>query len=197
MHITYPNLLTLLRLGLALPIALLLSIEDAWAVWSGAGLFAVAALTDSADGWIARRYGQSTLEGAFLDPLADKLVVLAVLGALLWWRVAPGWMVAILLLRDVATTLLRWYSLRRGEPVRTLPSARVKTFVQMLGLVFLVVLLALWRSGAAPHAQWAQELLFGWVAWSLLLGMTLLALWTLGLYGWRYRALWLRRLPVE
>ena len=197
MHITYPNLLTLLRLGLAPPIALLLSMEDAWAVWSGAGLFAVAALTDSADGWIARRYGQSTLEGAFLDPLADKLVVLAVLGALLWWRVAPGWMVAILLLRDVATTLLRWYSLRRGEPVRTLPSARVKTFVQMLGLVFLVVLLALWRNGAAPHAQWAQELLFGWVAWSLLLGMTLLALWTLGLYGWRYRALWLRRLPVE
>ncbi len=197
MHITCPNLLTLLRLGLAPPIALLLSMEEAWAVWSGAGLFAVAALTDSADGWIARRYGQSTLEGAFLDPLADKLVVLAVLGALLWWRIAPGWMVAILLLRDVATTLLRWYSLRHGKPLRTLASARVKTFVQMLGLVFLVVLLALWRSGSAPQARWAEQLLFGWVAWSVLLGMTLLALWTLGLYGWRYRALWLRRLPVE
>jgi CDP-diacylglycerol--glycerol-3-phosphate 3-phosphatidyltransferase len=182
---------------LAPPIALLLSMEDAWAVWSGAGLFAVAALTDGADGWIARRYGQSTLEGAFLDPLADKLVVLAVLGALLWWRVAPwldgGDSVAARCGNDPAPVVFpAAWGARAHTPLGACEDLRADARLGVPGCA--VGALA---ERCCPHAQWAQELLFGWVSWSLLLGMTLLALWTLGLYGWRYRALWLRRLPVE
>lgn len=187
MLLTLPNLLTLLRLLLAPFVGVFLGMEQAWAVWVGSALFAVAALTDGVDGWVARRYRQSTPEGAFLDPLADKVLVLAVLLPLSWLEIAPVWMVIILVVRDIATTLLRWYSLQQGEPVRTLPAARVKTFVQMSSLAFIVVLLSLWRGGDAASAAVAERLLFGELVWGLFLVMTLLALWTLVLYGWRYR----------
>ncbi len=189
MVLTLPNALTLLRLLLAPFVGIFLGMESAWAVWTGALLFAAAALTDGIDGWIARTYNQSTLEGAFLDPLADKVLVLSVLLPLSWLEIAPVWMVVVLVGRDVCTTLLRWYSLSHGKPVRTLRSARVKTFVQMSGLWLVVMLLALWRTGIEPHAAWARTLLYGWPVWGFFCLVTLLALWTLGLYGWRYRFL--------
>lgn len=186
MVLTVPNLLTLVRLLSAPFIAMCLGVEEAWLVWSGAILFAVAALTDGIDGWIARRYGQSTPEGAFLDPLADKVLVLSVLLPLTWVGIAPVWMVVILVLRDISATLLRWYSLQQGEPVQTLPAARLKTFVQMGGLVPIVLLLALWRGGEQSHAAFAEWILYsGWVQ-GFFLFIALLALWTLGMYVRRY-----------
>lgn len=195
---TLPNVLTLLRLVLAPFVALCLGVEKPWMVWLGASLFACAAVTDGLDGWIARRYAQGTPEGAFLDPLADKVLALAVILPLSWLGIAPVWMVVILVLRDVLTTLLRWYSLQQGEPVRTLAAARAKTFVQMSGLAAIVVLLALWRDGRHPHAAWAEQALYGPWVWSFFLAVTLLAVWTLGLYAWRYRSVVLascERLP--
>lgn len=187
MVVTVPNVLTLSRLLLAPFVAVFLGMEVAWAVWMGVLLFAAGALTDGVDGWIARAYNQSTPEGAFLDPLADKVLALSVLLPLSWLEIAPVWMVVVLVVRDTCTTLLRWYSLSRGEPVRTLPSARVKTFLQMSGLWLVVVLLALWRTGIQPYAGWAGEFLYSWIVWGFFLLVTLLALWTLAVYGWRYR----------
>lgn len=186
MVVTVPNVLTLARLLLSPFVAVFLGMESVWAIWTGAALFAVAALTDGIDGWVARTYHQSTPEGAFLDPLADKVLALSVLLPLSWLEIAPVWMVVVLVVRDACTTLLRWYLLSRGEPVRTLPSARVKTFLQMSGLWLVVFLLALWRTGVQPYAAQAGELLYGWPVWSFFLLVTLLALWTLGLYSWRY-----------
>jgi CDP-diacylglycerol--glycerol-3-phosphate 3-phosphatidyltransferase len=187
MLLTVPNLLTLARLLVAPFVAVCLGMEQSWAVWGGVVLFALAAATDGLDGWIARRYAQSTPEGAFLDPLADKVLVVSVLLPLSWWMIAPVWMVVILVLRDICTTLLRWYSLQQGTPVRTLPAARVKTFIQMSGLALVLFLLALWRGGDESLAPTAEELLYGPIVWGFFLVMTLLALWTLGLYAWRYR----------
>lgn len=156
-------------------------------VWMGAVLFACAAITDGLDGWIARRYAQGTPEGAFLDPLADKVLAMAVVLPLTWLGIAPVWMVVILVFRDVSTTLLRWYSLQQGKPVHTLAAARVKTFVQMSGLAMIVVVLALWRDGGQPHAAWAEAVLHGPWVWGFFLVVTLLAVWTLSVYAWRYR----------
>ncbi|MDW8224749.1 MAG: CDP-alcohol phosphatidyltransferase family protein [Bacteroidota bacterium] len=186
MVLTVPNLLTLLRLVLAPLVGVCLGGEQAWMVWVGAFLFAVAAITDGIDGWIARQYAQSTPEGAFLDPLADKVLALSVLLPLSWLGIAPVWMVIVLVVRDIAATLLRWYSLQQGKPVRTLFSAQVKTFLQMGGLAIVVFLLALWRGGGG-YAELAGILLFSDWLWAFFLAITLLALWTLGVYAWRYR----------
>ena len=70
-----PNILTLLRVA-AIPVLVLLAhLESPWGNWGAAALFGAAALTDLVDGWLARRSGQTTVFGAFLDPVADKLIV--------------------------------------------------------------------------------------------------------------------------
>ncbi|MCS7176960.1 MAG: CDP-alcohol phosphatidyltransferase family protein [Candidatus Kapabacteria bacterium] len=189
MVLNIPNILTLTRLVLAPFVGVCLGVEQAWVVWLGAFLFAIAALTDGVDGWIARRYAQSTPEGAFLDPLADKVLALSVLLPLGWLGIAPAWMVAILVARDITTTLLRWHAIQQGELLRTLPAAQAKTFVQLGGLVVVVFLVALWRDGRQPHAEFAERMLTSDGVWGFFLVVTLLALWTLAVYAWRYRQL--------
>src|SRR5688500_7096312 len=91
--------------------------------WPLVGLWVVLAATDGADGWIARRQG-TTRSGAFLDPLADKIVVLSAMAALvsierIWWL--P---VALMALREVAVSVYRSYVGRRGVSVPARPLAK-------------------------------------------------------------------------
>ena len=70
-----PNLLTVLRVALIPVFILLFYLPFAWSHWAASGVFAVAAVTDWLDGYLARRWEQGTPFGAFLDPVADKLMV--------------------------------------------------------------------------------------------------------------------------
>jgi CDP-diacylglycerol--glycerol-3-phosphate 3-phosphatidyltransferase len=125
--VTPANAITLGRV-VATPffVALILAHDTGWpllAVWI------VLAATDGADGWLARRQG-TTRSGAFLDPLADKIVVLAAMAALvsinrLWW--VP---VAIIGVREVALSVYRSYVGRRGVSVPARQWAKVKTVFQ-------------------------------------------------------------------
>ncbi len=109
--------------------------EIGWAV----AVFAIAALSDWWDGRIARAMNLTSPLGAFLDPLADKLLTDTAFIAFAWSNYIPWWMVAIVLARDVFVTLLRILSERRGTPLRTSYFAKVKTFAQM---TFIVLILA-------------------------------------------------------
>ncbi len=138
-----PNLLTISRI-FVIPIVLLLIVfDEAWARWTACGLFTLAGITDFFDGYLARRSNMVSALGRFLDPIADKLLVVAVLfmvvalpGRVNAWSLFPA---LVILLREIMVSGLREFlaELRVGLPVSKL--AKVKTTVQMVALGFLIV----------------------------------------------------------
>ncbi|MGH2812252.1 MAG: CDP-diacylglycerol--glycerol-3-phosphate 3-phosphatidyltransferase, partial [Actinomycetota bacterium] len=94
-------------------------------------VFAVAALTDSLDGYLARRYERVTRLGQFLDPLADKLLVGAALFVLVALRDFPLWAAAVIVVREVAVSLLRVAALRRGRSLPASALGKIKTALQI------------------------------------------------------------------
>lgn len=140
MNLTLPNLLSLLRIVLSLPIYFLITSEDRNLVLFGTILYFAAALTDYFDGWIARKYNEVTREGKFFDPLADKVLTITVMSVLVKLQIMPLWMMLIVAGRDVSTTLLRLYGDKKGIPVKTSFSAKAKTFYQMIVISLILTL---------------------------------------------------------
>jgi len=128
---TPANALTVIRLLVSpLLFAMISDTPSGWLVWF---VFTVLSLTDGVDGWIARRYG-TTRSGAFLDPLADKVLLLGSMFALVAVDRFPVWPVAIIAVREVAISLYRVYWGRRGLAVPARRSAKAKTLVQSLAV---------------------------------------------------------------
>src|SRR5664280_547003 len=134
-----PNLLTFGRIGV-IPLVLWLigrgSPRDC--LWA-AIVYALAALTDLVDGWLARRMDIVSVLGKFLDPLADKLLVMA---TLIWMvpmgRIA-GWAVVLLLAREISITGLRSIASSEGVVIAAGESGKSKTALQMAGIVCLII----------------------------------------------------------
>lgn len=127
---TPANAITLVRI-LALPLLVAMILDGAG--WPALWLWIVLATSDLVDGWLARRQG-ATRSGAFLDPLADKFLVLGAMAALvakgvLWW--VP---VALIAVREVALSAYRSYVGRRGVSVPARLQAKVKTWVQAVAV---------------------------------------------------------------
>ncbi len=139
---SFANKLTLSRILVIPAILALLAIPHGWAAWLGLALFAMAGVTDWLDGYVARRDGQVSKLGQFLDPIADKLLVASVLLLLVYNRHIDGLSVlpaVIILLREVAVSGLREFlaELRVSVPVSKL--AKWKTTIQIVALGFLIV----------------------------------------------------------
>lgn len=131
--LTPANAITLARLALT-PV-LLASIVETGDSWSTLGLWILLAGSDGVDGWLARKQG-TTRSGAFLDPLADKFLVLGAMVCLVvegpfWW---PP--VAIIAAREVSMSLYRSYVGRRGVSIPARWSAKLKTVVQEVAVGF-------------------------------------------------------------
>jgi CDP-diacylglycerol--glycerol-3-phosphate 3-phosphatidyltransferase len=134
-----PTQLTVLRIVLVPVFFVLIAIVHPPEIgWAGF-VFAVAAISDWWDGHMARKMGLVTELGAFLDPLADKLLTGTAFVAFAWMSIVPWWMVIIVLARDLYLTLLRKFAANFGHPVKTSSIAKVKTFVQMTFIVLLLV----------------------------------------------------------
>jgi CDP-diacylglycerol--glycerol-3-phosphate 3-phosphatidyltransferase len=133
---TPANALTMARL-MASPVLAVLVVEVGPSSWWLFALWTVLAGSDGIDGKLARRHG-STRSGAFLDPLADKFVVLGALAALAASGVVAALPVVLIFLREAAMSVFRIYAARRGVSVPARPLAKVKTAVQCLavGLAF-------------------------------------------------------------
>ncbi len=136
------NLLTYLRL-VAVPavVGLLYWPEDHWSRWFALGVFAVAAITDYLDGYIARTYAQGSALGRMLDPIADKLLVAACLLMLVATDTIRGWdlwAAIVILCREILVSGLREFlaELKVGVPVSRV--AKWKTTFQLLSLGFLI-----------------------------------------------------------
>lgn len=105
----------------------------------GAAIFGLAAFTDWLDGYVARRRGQVTQLGQMMDPLADKLLITAALVSLVQMGMASAWMVAVILGRELAITVLRSLAYGRGVSIPASPLGKVKMVTQVAAILLLIL----------------------------------------------------------
>ena len=153
-----PNRLTLLRVLLVPVMVLCLSFGTRPWNLIGAGVFAAASLTDWFDGRIARKRGLITDFGKFLDPLADKLLVLATMVMLSVQHLLPGWLVVLVLARELALDGLRMIAVQKGQVIAAGQLGKIKTASQMVYLL-LILLTSLSATGT-----WYMWILTAWIA---------------------------------
>ena len=121
-------------------------------MWLGLAVFVVASLTDYVDGYIARKYQQVSDFGKFLDPLADKLLVIAAMTMFCQWGQMPAWALMIVLTREFAVTGLRLVAVGNGTVIAAGWSGKVKTASTMIGLCVLM---------AFPTVAWLSWVVIG------------------------------------
>jgi CDP-diacylglycerol--glycerol-3-phosphate 3-phosphatidyltransferase/cardiolipin synthase len=145
---TIPNILTLLRIALIPVFMLVYYLPVSWNHLATTVIFGLAALTDWFDGYLARRLGQSSPFGAFLDPVADKLIVAVALVMLVQtnpsvWFVVPA---AVIVGREIAISALREWMAEIGERTQVAVSiiGKIKTTTQMVALLLLLYRDPLW-----------------------------------------------------
>lgn len=134
-----PNILTMARIA-AIPLlaALLMSPSQPAGFWAAA-VFALAAITDWLDGYLARRMGIVTVFGKFLDPIADKLIVMAALIMILPFGRVPAWMVLVILGREIIITGLRGIASSEGIVISASNLGKFKTIFQIVAIIALLL----------------------------------------------------------
>ena len=151
-----PNQLTWLRIA-CIPVVVILLLEGAPVV-SGpdakfeiqnvdilaAIVFGLAALTDFFDGWLARRFGAQSLLGKLLDPLADKLLVVASMIILVEKQRLAGWIAVVLIVRDLGINAIRLAAMDEKIMIESSQLGKIKTFFLDLGIAGLMVHGTLW-----------------------------------------------------
>jgi CDP-diacylglycerol---glycerol-3-phosphate 3-phosphatidyltransferase len=136
--------------------------HDYWAT----GVFIVAMATDYFDGRIARRHGRTSALGSLLDPIADKILVLAALVMLVESGVAPAWMVAAIVVRELLVSGLRQAAIERGVVLHARDLGKLKTWAQAIAAAL---------AGFAAAGAWSDR-----IAWWALLVAVILT-WVSGL----------------
>jgi CDP-diacylglycerol--glycerol-3-phosphate 3-phosphatidyltransferase/cardiolipin synthase len=146
MPINIPTTLTWLRILLIPVFVGVYYLPDAWLApagknWLAMSIFAVAAITDWLDGWLARRLGLTSAFGAFLDPVADKLMVAAALILLVALGRADAYLAIIIIGREIAISALReWMAeLGAGKSVAVAFAGKLKTVAQMTAIIALLL----------------------------------------------------------
>jgi CDP-diacylglycerol--glycerol-3-phosphate 3-phosphatidyltransferase len=134
-----PNLLTFARI-VAIPFFVwLLSVPSPVRGFWASILFTVAAITDLLDGYLARKLGVVSVLGKFLDPLADKLIVMAALVWMVPMGRIPAWVVVLLLGREISVTGLRSVAASEGVVISAGNEGKTKTALQMIGIIALLL----------------------------------------------------------
>lgn len=141
-----PNALTVGRIFLVpLLVVVLLTKFEGRAIFGmpkeivGAAIFGIAALTDVLDGYLARRRKQITTLGQLMDPLADKLLITAALVSLVQMDLAPAWIVAVILGREFAVTVLRSIAYTKGIVIAASPAGKIKMFAEVFAILLLIL----------------------------------------------------------
>ena len=170
---TTANKLTILRIALIPVFLVVLYLDFAGARWWALAIFAAACLTDFADGYIARHYNQITNFGKFMDPLADKMLVLSAMCFFVENGQMPGWCVAIVLFREFAVSGLRLIAVEQGRVIAAAWSGKLKTGCTMVGLsammlfseaaavnTIFTVLILITTVGSGIHYFWVNRDVF-------------------------------------
>lgn len=128
---TTANKITMLRI-LLIPVFLVLAYTEH--LYSAFAVYIIACLSDAADGYIARHYNQVSDFGKFMDPLADKMLVLAAMCFFIENGQMTGWAVALVLFREFAVSGLRLIAVEQGRVIAAAWSGKLKTGCTMVGL---------------------------------------------------------------
>ena len=179
MNLNLPNILTLARIALVPIFVVVFYLPFSWSHGATAVLFALAAITDWLDGYLARRLGQMSAFGAFLDPVADKLMVAIALILLVQTSASAFFTVAagIIVGREIAISALREWMAELGKRTKVAVSVigKVKTTAQMVAIVLL-----LYRYPIGTFPTHVVGLICLYLA-------AVLTLWSMGIY---LRAAW-------
>ena len=145
MPFNFPIFLTWLRVALIPVFVVLFYLPDSWLPLAGrnslgALIFALAAVTDWLDGYLARKWGQTSSFGAFLDPVADKLIVAAALILLVELDRTQAWLAMVIIGREITISALREWMAQVGErrSVAVAYIGKLKTAAQMVAILLLL-----------------------------------------------------------
>jgi len=176
MTFTLANIVTISRLFLAPVFLVCILIDSPTAVTWSVVIYLVAALTDWLDGYLARKFGEVTSHGVFLDPLADKVLTTSAFIALVVHDIVPLWMVVVIIVRDFGVTAMRSIADDRGMAMQTSCAAKVKTFSQMIVIAWALILF--WLHKQSPSSTEYLYLLSSEVTGVAMLVVTLLTIYT-------------------
>ena len=136
---TTANKITLFRVVMIPVFVVLMYLQFPGHQWAALAVFIIASLSDMADGYIARHYNQVTDFGKFMDPLADKILVLSAMLLFVEYGRFPAWAIIIVVTREFAVTGLRLIAVEKGRVIAAAKSGKIKTMLTMIGLCLMLL----------------------------------------------------------
>jgi len=133
-----PNLLSLSRMLITVPIFVLILLDAPWAFLTATALFILASVTDFFDGYLSRRFKVVSPLGVFLDLTADKVFVSAILIALILLGLVPAWAVVIIVTREFLVTGMRSMAAAKGKVIPAGMWGKQKTLITMIAICLLL-----------------------------------------------------------
>ena len=153
-----PNKLSIMRVACVPIFVLLLYCSSPWCRWAAIAVFVIASLTDFLDGYLARKHQLVTDFGKFIDPLADKLLVLSAFIMLTELRQLPAWFTILILTRELSVDGLRLAAMTKKHVIAAGKLGKIKTCSQMF---FILLLLCL---NINAFSSWFSSICSVWVA---------------------------------
>lgn len=147
------NRLTMLRIGLTFVFMLVFSWQGLWAKIAALVIFILAALSDLFDGMIAHRRNMVTDFGRLMDPIADKILVLAAFAAFLQLQLIDAWMFVIIVSREILITSLRLFALNKGKVLSAARAGKHKTVSQM-AVIFYILIFVVVKESVKTFSRW-------------------------------------------
>jgi CDP-diacylglycerol--glycerol-3-phosphate 3-phosphatidyltransferase len=159
-----PNVLTLIRILLVpVLVVVLLGETDNGDLWA-AIVFALASATDAMDGYLARTRNAITTFGKLMDPIADKLLIIAALVALVSLDRLAAWVAMVIIARELTVTITRMQATQQGVIIAANGWGKAKTIVQVAAIFFLI-------AAGEPSPTWVDGLVYGAVAITIVSGV--------------------------
>jgi len=172
------NLVTMSRIVVTPFFLLLIFRDEIWAIWAAGLLFAWGGFSDWLDGHLARKYHYQTSFGTLLDPLADKVLLLAAMLSFVQLDLVPAWMVLTIMAREFLVTGLRQVALTKGVVIAASRAGKHKTVSQIVAISVILAILAvratangypggwdLMMARLGTTGEWLQELVWGGPYW--------------------------------
>lgn len=153
-----PNKLTILRIILVGVFMLFLFSKGVAAKALAFTTFVIASLTDFLDGYLAKKYNMITDFGKLMDPIADKILILAAFLAFVEMKLIPAWMVVIIIFREIAVTGLRISALAKGKVIAADDGGKHKMISQVFAVLIILIFLMLKESGI--NFSWMGSIIF-------------------------------------
>jgi CDP-diacylglycerol--glycerol-3-phosphate 3-phosphatidyltransferase len=159
-----PNVLTLLRILLVPVLVVALLDETANGDLLAAIVFALASVTDAMDGYLARTRNAITTFGKLMDPIADKLLIIAALVALVSLHRLAGWIAMVIIARELTVTVTRMQATQHGVVIAANWWGKAKTIVQVAAIFFVIAV-------GEPTPAWVGALVYGMVVITIVSGI--------------------------